>query len=101
MINNWIACQAVIISDSFVYLTVGMVAQRLVGFIDHHTLDLLGRARLSRQIVHHDLRCEKEDTLGPPHLLSLLCCCAACGSEDELLLFNAKRRRMSVAAFAS
>lgn len=100
MVNNWIACQAVIISDSFVYLTVGMVAQRLVGFIDHHTLDLLGRARLSRQIVHHDLRCEEEDTLGPPHLLSLLCCCAACGSEDELLLFNAKRR-MSVLAFAS
>lgn len=63
--------------DGYVYLTVGMVAQRLVGFINDHTLDLLSRAGLSGQIVHHDLRGEEEDALGPPHLLSLFCCCAA------------------------
>lgn len=60
------------------HLTVGMVAQCLVSFIDHHTLDLLSRAGVSGQIVHHDLRCEEEDASGPPHLLSLLCCCATC-----------------------
>lgn len=54
------------------YLTVGVVAQRFVGLIDHHTLDLLGRAGLSGQVVDHDLRREEEDPLGPPHLLSLL-----------------------------
>lgn len=54
------------------YLTVGVVAQRFVGLIDHHTLDLLCRAGLSGQVVDHDLRREEEDPLGPPYLLSLL-----------------------------
>lgn len=60
------------------YLTVGMVPQCFVGFIDHHTLDLLRWTRASGQIIHHDLRGEEEDTLGPPHFLSLLGCGAAC-----------------------
>lgn len=69
--------EAVIFSGRFVYLTVGMVAQCLVGFINDHTLDLLSRTALSRQIVHEDLRGEEEDALCPPHFLSLLCRCAA------------------------
>lgn len=36
------------VEDRFVYLTVGVVAERLVRFIDDHALDLLGGARLSR-----------------------------------------------------
>lgn len=60
------------------HLTVGVVAERLVRFIDDHTLDLLGGARLPRQVVHHDLRGQEEDTLGPPDLLPLLRRCAAC-----------------------
>lgn len=63
-------------SQRCVYLAVSMVAQGLVGFIDHHTLDLLGRAGVPGQIVNHDLRSEEEDPLGPPQLLPLLCCCA-------------------------
>lgn len=59
------------------YLTVSMVAQCLVGFIDDQTLDLLGRTGISGQIVHHDLGSEEENSLGPPHLLSLFRCCAA------------------------
>lgn len=35
------------VEDRFIYLTVGVVAKGLVRFIDDHTLDLLGRARLS------------------------------------------------------
>lgn len=35
------------VEDRFAYLTVGMVAERLVRFVDDHTLDLLGRTRLS------------------------------------------------------
>lgn len=54
------------------YLTVGVVAQRFVGLIYHHTLDLSGRTGLSGQVVDHDLRGEEEDPLGPPYLLSLL-----------------------------
>lgn len=66
-----------IICDTLTYLTVGMVAQRLVGFIDDHTLDLVSWAGLSGQVVYHDLRSEEEDAFGPPHLLSMLCCCVA------------------------
>lgn len=68
------------------YLAVSMVAQRFVCFIDHHALDLLGRAGVSGQIINHDLRREEEDPLGSPNLLSLLCCCAtyeAVGAEFE------------------
>ena len=75
-------------SDSFVYLTVSMVAQRLVCFIDHHTLDLPGRTGVSGQIVHHDLRGEEEDALGPPYLLPMLCCRGACREGDRLLLMT-------------
>lgn len=96
MTYSWAECQAVIINDMFVYLTVGMVSQRLVGLINHHTLDLLSRTGLSGQIVHHDLRGEEENALGPPHVLPLLRRCAACGEGNGFLLTEAKREEMGV-----
>lgn len=59
-----------------VYLAVGMVSWGFVGFVDHHTLHLGCRAGVPRQVIHHHLRCQKENPLRSPQLLSLVCRCA-------------------------
>lgn len=73
-----------------------MVSERLVRFIDDHTLDLLGRARLSRQIIHHDLRGQEEDTLGSPYLLPLPRRRAAYKERNRPLVKEGERRVLNV-----
>lgn len=53
------------------HLAVGVVSERLVRFVDHETLDVLGLQGTPQEVIHHHLRCEEEDTLltpcrGPP-----------------------------------